>query len=67
VREEMGINCCYTNHDKFWVQDPDGVELEIYRAAGCGIGSWGGLVSSLAGYVAAERVLGAGAGAVGGC
>jgi len=38
----MGINCCYTNHDKFWVQDPDGVELEIYRAAGCGIGSWGG-------------------------
>src|SRR5437762_12846293 len=26
VREEMGVNCCHANQDKFWVQDPDGVE-----------------------------------------
>ena len=24
VREEMGVNCCHANQDKFWVQDPDG-------------------------------------------
>ena len=31
LREEMGSNCCYSNQDKFWVQDPDGVEWEIYH------------------------------------
>jgi lactoylglutathione lyase len=31
VREEMGVNCCHANQDKFWVQDPDGVEWEIYH------------------------------------
>ena len=30
VREEMGVNCCHANQDKFWVQDPDGVEWEVY-------------------------------------
>jgi predicted lactoylglutathione lyase len=31
VREEMGSDCCYSNQDKFWVQDPDGVEWEVYH------------------------------------
>jgi catechol 2,3-dioxygenase-like lactoylglutathione lyase family enzyme len=30
VREEIGVNCCHANQDKFWVQDPDGVEWEVY-------------------------------------
>jgi catechol 2,3-dioxygenase-like lactoylglutathione lyase family enzyme len=30
VREEMGVNCCHANQDKFWVEDPDGVEWEVY-------------------------------------
>ena len=31
VREEMDVNCCHANQDKFWVQDPDGVEWEVYH------------------------------------
>src|SRR5262249_2604938 len=31
VREEMGVNCCHANQDKFWVSDPDGVEWEVYH------------------------------------
>src|SRR5262245_56108563 len=31
VREEMGVSCCHANQDKFWVEDPDGVEWEIYH------------------------------------
>ena len=31
VREEMGVNCCHANQDKFWVKDPDGVEWEVYH------------------------------------
>src|SRR3984893_15014602 len=31
VREEMGVNCCHANQDKFWVTDPDGVEWEGYH------------------------------------
>jgi len=31
VREEMGVNCCHANQDKFWVQDPDGIEWEVYH------------------------------------
>ena len=31
VREEIGINCCHANQDKFWVEDPDGVEWEVYH------------------------------------
>ena len=31
VREEMSADCCYSNQDKFWVVDPDGVEWEIYH------------------------------------
>jgi catechol 2,3-dioxygenase-like lactoylglutathione lyase family enzyme len=31
VREEMGVDCCHANQDKFWVSDPDGVEWEIYH------------------------------------
>jgi catechol 2,3-dioxygenase-like lactoylglutathione lyase family enzyme len=30
VREEMSVDCCHANQDKFWVQDPDGVEWEVY-------------------------------------
>src|SRR5262245_4144384 len=29
VQEEMGVNCCHANQDKFWVQDPDGVDWEV--------------------------------------
>ena len=30
VREEMGVDCCHANQDKFWVRDPDGVDWEVY-------------------------------------
>src|SRR5256714_11386771 len=30
VREEFSVNCCHANQDKFWVQDPDGVDWEVY-------------------------------------
>jgi SAM-dependent methyltransferase len=30
VREEFGVECCHANQDKFWVEDPDGVEWEVY-------------------------------------
>ena len=30
VREEMSVDCCHANQDKFWVEDPDGVEWEVY-------------------------------------
>jgi catechol 2,3-dioxygenase-like lactoylglutathione lyase family enzyme len=30
VREEMAVDCCHANQDKFWVQDPDGVDWEVY-------------------------------------
>ncbi len=30
VREEMDVDCCHANQDKFWVEDPDGREWEIY-------------------------------------
>ena len=30
VREEFGVDCCHANQDKFWVQDPDGVDWEVY-------------------------------------
>jgi lactoylglutathione lyase len=48
VREEMAVNCCHANQDKFWVQDPDGVEWEVYvlnhdledeTTAGCSTGA----------------------------
>ena len=29
-REEMGTNCCYATQDKFWVNDPDNVQWEVY-------------------------------------
>ena len=31
VKEEMGVNCCHANQDKFWVKDPDGVEWEVFH------------------------------------
>jgi catechol 2,3-dioxygenase-like lactoylglutathione lyase family enzyme len=31
VRVQMGVDCCHANQDKFWVQDPDGVEWEVYH------------------------------------
>ena len=30
TREETGTNCCYAKQDKFWVNDPDGVQWEVY-------------------------------------
>ncbi len=30
VKEEVGTNCCYAKQDKFWVNDPDGVQWEVY-------------------------------------
>lgn len=29
-REEMGTSCCYALQDKFWVQDPDQIQWEVY-------------------------------------
>jgi len=28
--EEIGVACCYAVQDKFWVDDPDGIQWEIY-------------------------------------
>ena len=28
--EEIGTSCCYAIQDKFWVDDPDGVQWEVY-------------------------------------
>jgi len=30
AKAEMGTNCCYATQDKFWVNDPDGVQWEVY-------------------------------------
>ncbi|HLZ17798.1 MAG TPA: ArsI/CadI family heavy metal resistance metalloenzyme [Cyclobacteriaceae bacterium] len=30
AREEVGTTCCYAKQDKFWVNDPDGVQWEVY-------------------------------------
>ena len=30
AKEEKGTNCCYAKQDKFWVNDPDGVQWEVY-------------------------------------
>ena len=30
AKEEIGTNCCYARQDKFWVNDPDGVQWEVY-------------------------------------
>lgn len=30
TKEEMGTSCCYALQDKFWVNDPDGIQWEIY-------------------------------------
>jgi len=29
-REEIGTACCYALQDKFWVEDPDGYQWEVY-------------------------------------
>lgn len=29
-KEEIGTSCCYAKQDKFWVNDPDGVQWEVY-------------------------------------
>jgi catechol 2,3-dioxygenase-like lactoylglutathione lyase family enzyme len=29
-REEIGTHCCYAKQDKFWVNDPDGIQWEVY-------------------------------------
>ncbi|MCE3008650.1 MAG: VOC family protein [Bacteroidetes bacterium] len=30
IRQEQGTRCCYALQDKFWVEDPDGVQWEVY-------------------------------------
>jgi len=30
TREEIGTNCCFAKQDKFWVNDPDNVQWEVY-------------------------------------
>jgi len=29
-KEEIGTSCCYAKQDKFWANDPDGVQWEVY-------------------------------------
>ena len=29
-KEEIGTACCYARQDKFWVNDPDGIQWEVY-------------------------------------
>lgn len=29
-KEEIGTSCCYAVQDKFWAEDPDGVQWEVY-------------------------------------
>ncbi len=29
-KEEIGTACCYALQDKFWAEDPDGIQWEIY-------------------------------------
>lgn len=29
-KEEIGTACCFALQDKFWVEDPDGVQWEVY-------------------------------------
>ena len=31
VTEEMDVDCCHANQDRFWVTDPDDVEWEVYQ------------------------------------
>jgi catechol 2,3-dioxygenase-like lactoylglutathione lyase family enzyme len=30
AEEEIAVNCCYAEQDKFWVTDPDGLRWEVY-------------------------------------
>ncbi len=30
AKEELGTNCCYAKQDKFWVNDPDNIQWEVY-------------------------------------
>jgi catechol 2,3-dioxygenase-like lactoylglutathione lyase family enzyme len=30
TREETGTACCYAKQDKFWINDPDGIQWEVY-------------------------------------
>jgi hypothetical protein len=30
AKEEIGTNCCYAIQDKFWVNDPDNIQWEVY-------------------------------------
>lgn len=29
-KEEIRTNCCYAKQDKFWANDPDGIQWEVY-------------------------------------
>jgi len=30
ILEEMETNCCYAKQDKFWIEDPNGIQWEVY-------------------------------------
>jgi catechol 2,3-dioxygenase-like lactoylglutathione lyase family enzyme len=34
LAEEIGVSCCYSKSDKYWITDPAGVAWETYRTLG---------------------------------
>jgi catechol 2,3-dioxygenase-like lactoylglutathione lyase family enzyme len=30
-RDELAVDCCYARQDKFWLADPEGREVEVFR------------------------------------
>jgi catechol 2,3-dioxygenase-like lactoylglutathione lyase family enzyme len=30
-RDELAVDCCYARQDKFWLSDPEGREVEVFR------------------------------------
>lgn len=30
-RDELAVDCCYARQDKFWLTDPEGREVEVFR------------------------------------
>ena len=30
-RDELAVECCYARQDKFWLTDPEGREVEVFR------------------------------------
>ncbi len=30
-RDQLGVDCCYSRQDKFWLTDPEGREVEVFH------------------------------------